>query len=416
MMDEIRSSFDLEVKDALQEQGIDVRDRALTMQSAREHLAAKLAQERRNKVQAERATQLMTDEKLKEKYFVQIADEFSKYKDMSKEEFQSEIDSVITKVFETAYVDRLQTMFDKSKEAQSLERRRMYIRLKRFLFRSRCLTQGTETEDKMIERMKNYSYRLPHMSESWEQSWRDTEHPQLQKSPLYHLSKAIGRVSYSPIELTKEYLTNPDMRDQLSMLTVDKKELLKLQEDLYANPQKWTEILTKREREDRGQERHFWTQHRLEDQDVRFADKQYQQAITSPDGAPDQLENWPMYKEYMAYQSWAERIEDKALHTLKVAVAQLLNDFEGDNPVFDSSNQSKRGQLEKLMSLVEGTESEKTSEQKKKVKSAKKARKMTNTERDFDYINHLLDDAICEDNNLKQFLDPALAEKSPIIG
>ena len=139
-MDEIRSSFDLEVKEALQEQGIDVRDRALTMQSAREHLAAKLAQERRDHVQAERATQLMTDEKLKEKYFVQIADEFSKYKDMSKEDFQSEIDSCITKVFETAYVDRLQTMFDKSKEAQSLERRRMYIRLKRFLFRSRCLT------------------------------------------------------------------------------------------------------------------------------------------------------------------------------------------------------------------------------------------------------------------------------------
>ena len=70
MMDEIRSSFDLEVKEALQEQGIDVRDRALTMQSAREHLAAKLAQERRDHVQAERATQLMTDEKLKEKYFV----------------------------------------------------------------------------------------------------------------------------------------------------------------------------------------------------------------------------------------------------------------------------------------------------------------------------------------------------------
>ena len=179
MMDEIRSSFDLEVKEALQEQGIDVRDRALTMQSAREHLAAKLAQERRDHVQAERATQLMTDEKLKEKYFVQIADEFSKYKDMSKEDFQSEIDSCITKVFETAYVDRLQTMFDKSKEAQSLERRRMYIRLKRFLFRSRCLTQGTETEDKMIERMKNYSYRLPHMTESWEESWRDTEHPQM---------------------------------------------------------------------------------------------------------------------------------------------------------------------------------------------------------------------------------------------
>ena len=36
-------------------------------------------------------------------------------------------------------------MFDKSREAQSLERRRMYIRLKRFLFRQRCTTQGSET-------------------------------------------------------------------------------------------------------------------------------------------------------------------------------------------------------------------------------------------------------------------------------
>ena len=113
-------------------------------------------------------------------------------------------------------------MFDKSKEAQSLERRRMFIRLKRFLFRSRCVVQGSESHEKQVERLQNYSYRLPHLTESWEKSWRDTEHPAIQKSPLHHLSKAIGRVSYSPIELTKEYLTNPKMRDQLSMLTVDK--------------------------------------------------------------------------------------------------------------------------------------------------------------------------------------------------
>ena len=85
------------------------------------------------------------------------------------------------------------------------------------------------------------------------------------KSPLHHLSKAIGRVSYSPIDITKEYLTNPKTRDQLSMLTVDKKELLKLQEDLYANPQKWTEILTKRDRMEYGTIRHYWALHRRED-------------------------------------------------------------------------------------------------------------------------------------------------------
>ena len=110
--DEIRSSFDIEAKEALQEQGIDVRDRALTMQSAREHLAAKLAQERREDVQAERAEQLMTDEKLKEKYFLEIADEVGRLRGMSKKRFQSEVDSCISNVYEQAYLNRLQTMFD----------------------------------------------------------------------------------------------------------------------------------------------------------------------------------------------------------------------------------------------------------------------------------------------------------------
>ena len=53
--DELRNFFDTDAKWALQELGVDVRDKALTMQTAREHLAAKLAQERRDQVQNERA-------------------------------------------------------------------------------------------------------------------------------------------------------------------------------------------------------------------------------------------------------------------------------------------------------------------------------------------------------------------------
>ena len=41
--DDIRFRFDEQAKDALREIGIDVRDKALTMESARKHLAAKLA-------------------------------------------------------------------------------------------------------------------------------------------------------------------------------------------------------------------------------------------------------------------------------------------------------------------------------------------------------------------------------------
>ena len=95
----------------------------------------------------------MTDEKLKEKYFLEIADEVARLRKMTKKRFQSEIDGCISNVYEQAYIKRLQTMFDKSKEAQSLERRRMFIRLKRFLFRSRCLVQGSESHEKQVERL-----------------------------------------------------------------------------------------------------------------------------------------------------------------------------------------------------------------------------------------------------------------------
>ena len=128
-----------------------------------------------------------------------------------------------------------------------MERRRMFLRLKRFLFKSRCIQQGQESYDKQIDRLKNYTYKLPHCTESWEKSWRDQSNPAIKKSPLFYISKAIGRASMSPIELTKEYLTNPEARDRLSMLTIDKEELLKLQEDVYANPMKYEAILTKRE-------------------------------------------------------------------------------------------------------------------------------------------------------------------------
>ena len=43
-------------------------------------------------------------------------------------------------IFEQAYLRRLSTMYERSKEAQSLEKRRMLIRFKKFLIRSRILT------------------------------------------------------------------------------------------------------------------------------------------------------------------------------------------------------------------------------------------------------------------------------------
>ena len=47
---QVREAFDEQAKEALREQGIDVRDKALTFESARNHLAGKLAMERTEEI------------------------------------------------------------------------------------------------------------------------------------------------------------------------------------------------------------------------------------------------------------------------------------------------------------------------------------------------------------------------------
>ncbi len=42
-------------------------------------------------------------------------------------------------MFKSAYIDRLKNVYDKSKEAHDLEKRRMFIRLKKFLTHSRVV-------------------------------------------------------------------------------------------------------------------------------------------------------------------------------------------------------------------------------------------------------------------------------------
>ena len=59
----------------------------------------------------------------------------------------------ISEVFEDAYLKRLNHVFEKSKEAHSLEKRRMFIRLKKFLFKSRLLTFLDEETDRLAKQV-----------------------------------------------------------------------------------------------------------------------------------------------------------------------------------------------------------------------------------------------------------------------
>jgi hypothetical protein len=58
--------------------------------------------------------------------------------------FYAKVNTKIQEIFEQAYLERLNTIYEKSKEAHSLEKRRMLIRFKKFLISSRILTFMSE--------------------------------------------------------------------------------------------------------------------------------------------------------------------------------------------------------------------------------------------------------------------------------
>jgi hypothetical protein len=98
-----------------------------------------LAVERRWDVYEERTLQLMTDKKIRGAYSEKVNEVLAKLQ-TDKQEFDAKVESQINEIFQAAFIDRLGTVFEKSKEAHSLEKRRMFLRIKKFYFKSRIFT------------------------------------------------------------------------------------------------------------------------------------------------------------------------------------------------------------------------------------------------------------------------------------
>jgi hypothetical protein len=195
------------------------------------------------------------------------------------------------------------------------------------------------------------------MTEHWEESFRDLEHPELSKSVMYHLSKVVGKTVLAPPAMAKTYLTDPEAAKALTAYTFDKVELEKLRKDLIENPTKYEEMLKRETVDDgflEGRDPGSWSKAF----DERAERREYWYRLYN-DGKCDTLDNWPMRAEYFTYKHWADSIQDKAYDTLSYTVSRLLLDFENDkevgNKVDNFSNEEKgssRASLERICEML----------------------------------------------------------------
>ncbi len=184
---------------------------------------------------------MLKDDKLRDSYFARAEDHLAHLERSPNQEFYTLVNAKIQAIFETAYLEKLNAIYGKSLEAQGLEKRRMFIKFKKFLFQSRILTYAHEETDRLFAQLSNMPQREPHLKEQWDgaASFRDMEHPDLHKSFLSYLSKAIGKSTIAPAEVVKAYLTSGDKARSLTTYTFDKGELERLRDDILANPLKY---------------------------------------------------------------------------------------------------------------------------------------------------------------------------------
>ena len=145
------------------------------------------------------------------------------------------------KLYEDNLTGMSKNIFDRCRDIREIEKRRTYLRLKRWLFMNRIMeykTRRSIINSQRIEALGSKSFFIPNDDNI---SYRDIVDPNLKNSPFYQLVGLFTVKTISPEYALKFSTTNP-AKEIFSHLEINQEKLNEIKAQLKENPKKFLEV------------------------------------------------------------------------------------------------------------------------------------------------------------------------------
>jgi hypothetical protein len=216
-----------------------MRDTNLTIKDIREAIGMKEKAERAREYEYNVLEEYLKDQGLVNQYINDKLNYIDRAKD-DQEAVQKLIEEKINEKFEKSFREMCNKVAESCKELQSIEKKRMWLKLRKWVFLNRIMEYKSKKSLIRELRTKTLGDKKFFIPDQIDISYRDLQHPDIKKSPYYVLAGLFKLKNTSPEYALKHAVTSGS--GLFKHLEIDKEKLNEIKSELKTNPGKFIDV------------------------------------------------------------------------------------------------------------------------------------------------------------------------------
>lgn len=305
-----------------------MRDTNLTIEEVRKVIAKIETNAFTRAKHSQKISYLLSDSKFLNEYFEKRKALIDVHASSDGQSLKELVNKKINKVFKDNFKKKTSEIYKKCAEVRDLEKRRTWVRLKRWLFMNRIMEyKGKKSviTAKRIEALGNRQVFVPYKLDV---NFRDVENPFLKKSAFYELAGLFEIKHEVPTYALKFATSDPQGANFFKYVKINTEKLNEIKEKLKSDPDKflnvWNSVL------DKEAEKEF---ENMEDPSL----VEYERVYRLRHEGHSTLDKLPYYKEYVQMRENWMQMKKIMTESLRKVTLDMIYDIIEKEDVFNKS-------------------------------------------------------------------------------